>query len=195
MYAASADAAENVLRPLRGFGPPIADLIQPMHYTAAQKMVDAAAPAGNRYSWKSNFLNTLDPGLGKILTQGADAKPSPLSMILLFEINGAIHRVSKDKMAFDHRDPNFEMSIIAEWMDPADDAKNIEWARHLWTDAQPFVSSAVYANHMTADETNERLRAAYGSAKFERLSELKAKYDPDNLFCQNHNIPPKVAQP
>lgn len=195
VYAGPLEEAERVLRPLRSFGPPIADLIQPMPYTAAQKMVDAAAPAGNRYYWKSNFLDTLDSGLGRILTQGANAKPSPLSMILLFEIKGAVHRVPKDSMAFDHRDPNFEMSIIAEWTDPAADAENIQWAHNLWTDAQPFVTSAVYGNHMTADETDERVRAAYGSSKFERLSELKAKYDPTNLFCQNHNIPPKAALP
>jgi FAD/FMN-containing dehydrogenase len=195
VYAGPPDEAEKVLRPLRSFGPPLADLIQPMPYTAAQKLVDAAAPAGNRYYWKSNFVDTLDSDLGRILTQGANAKPSPLSMILLFEIKGAIHRVPKEKMAFDHRDPNFEMSIIAEWTDPANDAENIQWARSLWTDAQPFVSSAVYANHMTSDETDERVRAAYGSLKFERLSELKAKYDPTNLFCQNHNIPPKATLP
>ena len=190
VYAGPPDEAEVVLRPLRSFGPPIVDLIQPMPYSAAQKMVDTAAPAGNRYYWKSNFLATLDPGLGRILTEGANAQPSPLSMILLFEMKGAIHRVSKDSMAFDHRDQNFEMSIIAEWTDPAHDQENIQWARHLWTEAQPFVSSAVYANHMTADEPDDRVRAAYGPAKFERLSDLKTKYDPANLFCQNHNIPP-----
>ncbi len=191
VYAGPPADAEPVLRPLRSFGPPIADLIQPMPYTTAQKMVDAAAPAGNRYYWKSNFLNTLDPGLGTVLVRGANIQPSPLSMILLFEMKGAMRRVPKDKMAFDHREPNFEMSIIAEWTDPADDANNIEWAKELWTGAQPFVSPAVYANHMTADEADDRVIAAYGASKFSRLSALKARFDPGNLFCQNHNIPPK----
>ena len=92
-------------------------------------------------------------------------------------------------MAFDHRDENFEMSIIAEWTDPAEDEANIRWARDVWTAAQPYVSQSVYANHMTADEPIERIRAAYGS-KFERLAKLKSKYDPTNLFRMNHNIPP-----
>ena len=85
------------------------------------------------------------------------------------------------------------MSIIAQWQKPEHDALNIQWARNLWTAAQPYVSSAVYANHMTADETPERVRSAYGAAKFDRLSRLKAKYDPDNVFCRNHNIPPAQA--
>lgn len=117
---------------------------------------------------------------------------SPLSLILLFEIKGAIRRVPKDSMAFDHRDPRFEMSIIANWTDPAADSANIGWARDLWTAAQPYVSRAVYANHMPQDESVERVRAAYGDAKFARLAALKAKYDPTNLFCSNHNIPPLV---
>ncbi len=191
VYAGPSNDAEPVLRPLRSFGPPIADLIQPMPYTAAQKLVDAAAPKGNRYYWKSNFLNSLESGLARVLIQGANAQPSPLSMILLFEMKGAMRRVPKEKMAFDHRDPSFEMSIIAEWTDPADDTTNIEWARDLWTRAQPFVSPAVYANHMTEDEPDDRVVAAYGSAKFSQLSDLKARFDPANLFCQNHNIPPK----
>ena len=77
--------------------------------------------------------------------------PSPQSMILLFELKGAIQRVPKAAMAFDHRDSNFEMSIIAHWTRPADDAANVRWARDVWTSAQPFVTSAVYTNHMTAD--------------------------------------------
>ena len=190
VYAGPSEEGERVLRPLREFGPPLADLIQSMPYTASQKMVDAAAPAGKRYYWKSNFVDRLDDGLGRVLTEGADAQPSPLSMILLFEMKGAIHRVSKDAMAFDHRDANFEMSIIAEWEDPAADEANVHWARALWDRAQPYVSSAVYANHMTADEPEERVRAAYGASKYARLAELKAKYDPTNLFCQNHNIIP-----
>jgi FAD/FMN-containing dehydrogenase len=92
---------------------------------------------------------------------------------------------------FDHRDENFEMSIIAHWTDPGQDTENIGWARSLWTAAQPFVSSAVYANHLSADEGQGRVQAAYGSEKFAKLAKLKAKYDPANFFSQNHNIAPQ----
>ncbi len=116
--------------------------------------------------------------------------PSPQSMILLFEVKGEIRRTPKDAMAFDHRDPNFELSIVAHWTDPAGDEANIRWARNVWNAAQPYVSTAVYANHMTAEEGPQRVRAAYGAAKYDKLANLKAKYDPTNLFKLNHNIVP-----
>ena len=108
----------------------------------------------------------------------------------MFEIKGEIRRVHKDAMAFDHRDVNFELSIVARWQDPAADEANIRWARDVWTAAQPYVSSAVYANHMTGEESSERVRAAYGGAKYDKLAALKARFDPANLFKLNHNILP-----
>jgi FAD/FMN-containing dehydrogenase len=190
VYAGPIKEGEQLLAPLRAFGPPIADLVQEMPYTSVQTLVDAAVPAGSRYYWKSNFVDVLSSDLGKVLRDGANAAPSPLSMVLLFEIKGAIKRVPRDAMAFDHRDHNFEMSIIAQWKSAENDTMNIQWARNVWTAALPYVSSAVYANHMTADESPERIRSAYGAAKFDRLARLKARYDPTNLFCNNHNIPP-----
>jgi hypothetical protein len=153
-------------------------------------MLDNAVPIGDRYYWKSNFVAELAPGLADVLTKGATAMPSPQSMILLFEMKGEIHRARTDAMAFDHRDANFELSIIAHWTHPGGDAANTQWAREVWIGAQPFVSAAVYANHLTADETPNRVRAAYGADKYDKLVTLKAKYDPDNFFRLNHNIAP-----
>jgi hypothetical protein len=193
VFAGPVAEGERLLEPLRKFGPPLADLIRPMAYTEAQKMVDDAVPSGNRYYWKSNFVDTLGNELAELLREGADAMPSPLSIILLFEMKGAIRRVAKEAMAFDHRDPKFEMSIIAQWTDSTADAANISWARELWAAAQPFVSTAVYANHMTFDESVDRVRAAYGASKYGRLVDLKTKYDPLNVFRQNHNIAPRTG--
>ncbi len=192
VYAGDPAAGEAVLKPLRNFGSPVADLIRPMPYTEAQSMVDGAVPAGDRYYWKSNFVPSLEPGLAAVLREGADAMPAPGSMILVFEIKGEIQRVPKDAMAFDHRDVNFEMSIISHWTDPQADGTNSRWAREVWTAAQPYVSAAVYSNHMGADEPADRVRAAYGAGKFEKLAALKARYDPDNFFRSNHNIPPRL---
>jgi FAD/FMN-containing dehydrogenase len=111
-------------------------------------------------------------------------------MILVFEIKGAIQRVSKDAMAFEHRDRNFEMSIIGNWTEAAGDAANIQWARDVWTAAQPFVSSAVYANHMAGDEAPDRIQKAYGPEKYAKLAALKRTYDPGNFFRMNQNISP-----
>jgi FAD/FMN-containing dehydrogenase len=162
-----------------------------MRYTEAQSMVDASAPVGDRYYWKSNFVADLKPELAHLLEEGANLMPSPQSMILLFEIKGQIQRVPKEAMAFDHRDANFEMSIITHWTDPAQDTANIEWARNVWSSAQPWVMPAVYSNHMTGDESEDRLCAAYGPEKYAKLTALKSQYDPDNFFRSNHNIRPQ----
>jgi FAD/FMN-containing dehydrogenase len=191
VYAGVLGDGERALAPLRKFGPPVADMIQPVPYTAVQSMLDNAVPTGDRYYWKSNFVKDFSPALGKVLSDDTSAMPSPYSMILLFEIKGEIRRVPKDAMAFDHRDANFEMSIIARWKDPAADEVNIRWARDAWTAAQPYVTSAVYANHMTAEEGPERIRAAYGGTKCDKLATLKTKFDPGNLFRLNHNILPR----
>jgi FAD/FMN-containing dehydrogenase len=190
VFAGDPTVGEQVLEPLRRFGPPAADLLGPTSYAEVQQLFDAAVPIGDRYYWKSNFANDLAPGLIDALTQGANAMPSPQSMIVLFELKGAIQRVPKTDMAFEHRDANFEMSIIAHWTSPADDAANVRWAREVWTSAQPFVTPAVYANHMTGDETEDRIVAAYGPEKLSRLRALKAEYDPGNVFCSNQNIAP-----
>jgi FAD/FMN-containing dehydrogenase len=191
VFAGDPRVGESVLAPLKQFGPPLADLVRPTSYLEAQQMFDAALPIGDRYYWKSNFTNDLSAGLADVLTRGANAMASPMSMILLFELKGAIQRVPKPAMAFDHRDADFEMSIIGHWTDPGHDLANVQWARDVWRAAQPFVSSAVYANHMTEDETAERIRAAYGGGeKLARLRLLKAQYDPENLFCSNQNITP-----
>jgi FAD/FMN-containing dehydrogenase len=191
VYAGAVADGERVLQPLRQFGPPVADLIHPMDYTDAQRMLDEGLPVGDRYYWKSNFLADVEPGFAEVLEAGADAAPSPQCVVLAFEIKGEFQRVPKNAMAFDHRDANFEMSIIAHWTNPAEDAACIQWARDVWTAAQPWVMPAVYTNHMTADESADRVRAAYGPEKYQKLAALKAKYDPDNFFRLNHNILPQ----
>jgi FAD/FMN-containing dehydrogenase len=193
VYAGAPREGERLLGPLRKFGAPVADLIRPMPYTEVQSMLDTAVPVGDRYYWKSNFVNELTHGLVNALRDGATAMPSPQSIILLFEMKGEIRRGRKDAMAFDHRDPSFELSIIAHWTDPDADSANIRWARDVWSAAQPFVSPAVYANHMTAEESSDRVQAAYGVEKYKKLAMLKAKYDPNNFFRLNHNIAPEGA--
>jgi len=190
MFFGSLAKSEAVLRPLRSFGPPLADSIQEMAYTQAQQLADGLVPPGNRYYWKSNFADTISDGLVEILQARALLAPSPHSMILLFELKGEIQRQPRDMMAFDHRDDNFELSIIANWTDQTRDDENIEWARQTWLAIQPFVKAAAYVNHLTGDETYDRIRAAYGPGKHERLRQVKRKFDPTNFFRMNHNIEP-----
>lgn len=193
VYAGTVAEGERVLEPLRKFGPPVADLIQAVPYTAAQSMLDNAVPIGDRYYWKSNFVPELAPGLASVLKDGAEAMPSPYSMIMMFEMKGAIQRTPKEAMAFDHREGGFELSIISRWSDAAQDDANVRWAREVWSAAQSFVSPAVYSNHLSADESPSRVRAAYGMQKYKKLAALKAKYDPDNFFRLNQNIAPEAS--
>jgi FAD/FMN-containing dehydrogenase len=190
VFFGPAAESEPTLAPLRKFGPPLADLIAEMPYTQAQQLADQLLPVGNRYYWKSNFVDTISDGLIDVLQKWALLSPSPGSMILLFELKGEIQRHDRDGAAFDHRNDNFELSIIANWTSPAEDAANIAWARDAWSAVQPFVKKGGYVNHMTADEPADRIRAAYGPAKYDRLIQVKRKFDPTNVFRMNQNIAP-----
>ena len=194
VYAGAPSVGERVLEPLRKFGPPFADLIRPMSYLEAQKMADELLPIGNRYYWKSSFASELSDGLADVVAKGAKNTPSRRSMILLFQISGQIRRVPREAMAFDQRDNSFELSVIANWTDRSQDNENIQWARTVWQEAQPFVLPSGYINHMTTDEPQERVLAAYGADKYRRLAEIKRLYDPDNFFCVNHNIHPALTK-
>jgi FAD/FMN-containing dehydrogenase len=182
--------SEGTLKPLREFSPPLADLISEMSYTQAQQLADQLVPVGNRYYWKSNFVDTISDDLIEVLHRRALASPSPYSMILLFELKGEIKRRPPGEAAFDHRDDNFELSIIANWTDPSADAVNIDWARETWLAVQPLVKQSVYVNHLAGDEPSDRVRAAYGPLKYQRLQELKRRFDPENFFRMNQNIQP-----
>ena len=117
--------------------------------------------------------------------------PSPVSSILFFPIRGAASRVAADATAFPHR-AGYHMGIYSLWHDPAQNAPNIAWVRSLWTAVQPFIAGGVYVNELGEDDGTDRVMLAYGG-NFDRLARVKARYDPDNLFCLNANILPVGA--
>jgi FAD/FMN-containing dehydrogenase len=190
-YVGPLAEGEAALRPLRAFGSPVADLVGPMPYQALQSMFDASFPVGRRSYWKSGFLRGWDDGAIETLVEHFARVPSPYSGVLAEHRGGAAGRVAPDETAFPHRGLLYNLVITAEWDDPADDQINIRWARELWAALQPFAHDAVYLNYVAdeGDEREARVRAAYG-ANYDRLVELKRKYDPTNLFRVNHNIRP-----
>ena len=190
VFIGTLSESESTLRPLRNFGSPLADLIEEMPYTQAQQLADPLVPPGNRYYWKSNFLDEISDGLVETLCERTLLSPSPHSIVGLFELKGEIQKRDCQDAAFDHRKDNFELSIIANWTDPAADTANMEWTRTTWAAVQPFVKTGVYVNHMAGDEPAERIRAAYGPGKFEQLRQIKRKFDPTNFFRLNQNIAP-----
>jgi FAD/FMN-containing dehydrogenase len=186
------DVGEKVLRPLREFGPPAADIFQRMPYSAAQVMADFLWPAGCLNYWKSSFLHELsDAAIDTIVAHYAQA-PSPRTIIVLeHNGDGAMSRIAEDVTAFGHRRWPYNLLVTSVWTNSAETEANVAWTRRFWDAMKPFLADAVYVNYL-GDEGEERVRAAYG-AKYERLVALKNTYDPTNLFHMNQNIRPSRA--
>ena len=184
------EEGEALFQPLRSFGPPVADMVQPMPYTSAQQMLDALNPPGNRVYWKSAILRGIDDDVLEAIIAGAATCPSPLSVALIEFYGGATNRVGVQDTAYPLRDATYALNAISAWTDPAQDQANIAWSQGLWEAMQPFSPGSVYVNFLgIGDEGADRVKAAYGP-NYARLAQIKATYDQQNLFRLNHNIPP-----
>ena len=190
-YNGPMKAGEEVMQPLRAFGPPLADHVGPMSYLQVQTMLDAMMPAGLRNYWKTNFLKDLsDEAIDTLVTYFATV-PSALTAAVIEQFGGAVGRIGEDETAFSPRDQRFNLAIASRWTDPAESEKHRQWTRDLWDVMQPFATEAVYVNYLPEDE-GDRVKALYGAAKYERLVRLKNTYDPANFFQLNANIKPTV---
>lgn len=190
VYAGAVEEGEKVLRPLREYGVPLADKFEPMPYNAAQRMADFLWPAGLHGYWKSSYLKTLSDGAIDVIVDFFSRVPSQRTVIVL-EHNGdsAWDRVPDTATAFGHRAWPYNIVVTSAWSDPKDTERNIAWTRQLFDALRPFVAPGAYVNYLGGDEGADGLKAAYG-AKLERLSALKGKFDPKNLFRMNQNIAP-----
>ena len=192
-YNGPIEAGEEVLRPLREFGPPLADHITTMSYVELQTMVDAMALPGRQNYEKAHFLASISDGAIGTLISHFEQVTSPLSFVMLQQTGGEMRRGAGDKAAYSHRDANYNFVIFATWLDPGESEVHIQWARSLWEEMQPFTTGGVYVNDIgrEVEEGSDLMRAAYG-ANYQRLVALKNKYDPHNLFRHNQNIKPRV---
>jgi len=190
VYAGPVEEGEKVLRPLREYGPPLADMFQAMPYNAAQRMADFLWPPGLHSYWKSSYLTELNDAAIDILVDFFARVPSPRTVIVL-EHNGdsAWDRVPDSATAFGHRAWPYNFVVTSAWSDPKDAERNIAWTRELFDAMRPFAAQGAYVNYLGGDEGTDGLKAAYG-AKLARLAALKAKFDPTNLFRMNQNITP-----
>ncbi len=188
-YNGPVEEGERALKPVREFGPPIADQMSAMPYTALQSMLDEAFPGGLHVYWRSHFLKDLNAGAIDVLVDRFSEVASPLSALVIEHFGGAVARIPRDATAFDHRDAEYNIAIIGRWPEPAMAEANIAWTRQVWSALEPH-SRGVYVNYLGVDESADRVRAAYSTEKFARLSSLKRTYDPDNLFRFNQNIKP-----
>ena len=192
-YNGPVEEGERVLMPLREFGPPMADMIGPMSYTQVQAMLDAPYPPGLQDYWKSNFMTELTDDAIDTLVAYCASRPTPMCHVLIEGIlGGAVSRIGQEDTAFNHRDVVYSFLSLGVCADPAESGKCVQWAREVWDAMRPFTTEDVYVNYLgnEADEGTDRVNAAYGPEKYQRLVALKNKYDPTNLFRLNQNIKP-----
>jgi len=188
LYAGDPKQGEPLIAPLRTFGTPLGEHVGVQPYTAWQRAFDPLLTAGARNYWKSHNLSTLKDGLLDAVIASIRKLPSPQCEIFFGALGGATTRPAPDSAAYPHRDATFVMNVHGRWEDPADDTRGIGWARDFFDASAPFASGGVYVNFLTADE-GDRVRAAYGP-NYDRLTQVKRTYDPDNLFRMNQNIKP-----
>ncbi len=187
-YSGPIADGERLLRPLREAGP-LADQMGPMPYTALQSIVENFNPPGMRNYWKSDYLAELSDAAIDLLVEYYPSVPAPLTHVAIEHLGGAVSRVGEDEMAVSHRAAPYNVINVGMWGDPVQDEQVIGWVRHLWEQLQPFSFGGVYVNYLS-NEGEDRVRAAYSPAKYERLVALKNTYDPTNLFRLNQNIKP-----
>jgi FAD/FMN-containing dehydrogenase len=193
-YAGSAEDGIDVVRPLKQFGKPIVDLLEPRPYLALQSMFDAAAPHGWHYYWRSVELPPLTGEAIDTLVEHASALTSPKSYCIVFQLGGALNRVGAEETAYSQRDAAHNVNINAIWTeDDPEPERHVAWARGFFDAMQSHASGRVYLNFL-GDEGEDRVRAAYGERNYERLARLKRAYDPTNVFRLNQNIRPVGGQ-
>ena len=179
---------ERALAPLRTLGRPIADVIGPHPFVGWQQAFDPLLTAGARNYWKSHDFRELSDGLFAQLVEFAGRLPTAECEIFIANVGGAMARVPVEATAFAGRDANFVMNVHTRWQEARDDARCIGWAREFYNATRPYASSTAYVNFLP-DEDGERLSSTYGG-NYAKLREIKAKYDPENVFRVNQNIKP-----
>lgn len=187
-YVGDPDEGQKLIEPLRGFGTPHGEHVGVQPYCAWQQAFDPLLAFGARNYWKSHNFSQLNDEAIAIILDYAAKLPSAQCEIFIGTIGGQTGRVAPGAMAYSSRDANYVMNVHGRWESAADDARVIAWAREFFAKAQPFASGGAYINFLTQDET-DRIAFAYGDT-YNRLVELKQKYDPTNFFRMNQNIRP-----
>ena len=188
-YSGDPDRGDEIVAPIKAFGSSIGDVLVRRPYAQLQSMLDATQPKGRRYYWKSEYLSGIDPTLCDKVLEHAAQIPSPHSAVILFQLDGALNRHPDDHSAVGNRNARYVFNIAGSWEQAEDDQLNIAWAREAWNDMKGFSTGGTYINFLTEDEGPERIEAALGKG-LERLAQIKAGWDPENMFRTNRNIQP-----
>ncbi|WP_303310061.1 FAD-binding oxidoreductase [Hymenobacter sp. BT730] len=187
-YTGAPSGAEEAFRPARAFKKPALDLVGPLPMPALQSMFDGLYPPGLHWYWKADFVNELPEEAITEHMRFGNLLPTMHSSMHLYPINGAAARIGQKDTAWNYRNATWSMVIVGVDPDPANDEKITAWARAYFDALHPYSAGGAYVNFMM-EEGADRIRATYG-ANYARLSSIKAKYDPQNLFRVNQNIQP-----
>lgn len=190
LYAGDVEEGRTVLEPLTSFGPPAANLVQPMPYVAVQQLLDPPNQKGMSNYWSGDFLAEFPDEAIETLVAHAQPPVSPLTQVIVVAGGGAIADVPDDATAFGNRTSPFNLHYLSMWPpDGAQDQVNIDFTRALAASMKPWTTGQVYLNFI-GDEGLTRVETAYGPTKYTRLRKIKKVWDPENVFRHNQNIPP-----
>jgi FAD/FMN-containing dehydrogenase len=179
----------ELLRPIREFGSPFADLVGPMPYVEVQKLLDPGNPPGNLNYWKAEAVQELSDELIDLIVSHAEGIGSPFSVCFFQPLGGALARIPADATAINPVPGDWVLHAIAVWQTEAESERELAWARQWGKLTEPYTLAGAPLT-FSADTGDERVRATFGEEKYARLVALKDKYDPENLFRLNQNIKP-----
>jgi FAD/FMN-containing dehydrogenase len=188
-HAGPAEQAQKDLAPLREFGQPLMVELGPMPYAVMNTLLDDGFPRGALNYWKSSFVESLDDELIDLAIERFETTPSPLNAMLFEHFHGAVTRVGVSDTAVPHREVGYNLVMPSVWLDAADTEANIAWTRATFDLFSPYFAERRWLNYFSDDDGADAVRAAYGP-NYDRLVELKRRYDPENAFHLNHNIDP-----
>jgi FAD/FMN-containing dehydrogenase len=188
-HTGSVGAGLEFVRPFKEISAPVGDVVQTRPYVSQQSILDATQPKGRRYYWKSDYLPEVSADITATVVDGAANIPSEHSAILLFPLDGALAERSPKHSAVGNRDSRFVFNVASAWENAAHDDANIEWTRSVWQKLRRFSTGGTYVNFLTEEEVGERLKEAWGD-NYDRLSEIKRIWDPENRLRVNKNIEP-----
>ena len=188
-HSGSAEAGAAACSQFQLAEPPVANMTGAKRYTEIQTMLDLTAPAGRHYYFKCPFLRELTDDAIRTIVDYAQNMPTEHTQVILEHMHGVASKVPASETAFGLRRDHYSINIVPAWEDPGEAQKCIDWARGLATLLEPFGASDSYVNYL-GDEGASAVRASYGPS-YGRLVELKSKFDPENFFCFNQNIPPE----
>src|SRR5262245_12235189 len=195
-YAGTVDDGERAVRALRRFGTPLVDLLAPTAYAAFQGGLDDVLAHGKHYYWKAASLPTLTEDAISVIAGHARAARSPMSYAAIFHMGGAVAGAPHGATAYAGRDVAHNIVVDAVWLpDEAGEHARTEtaWARGFLEALRPHSEGNVYVNFLDTDDDASRVREAYGDQSYQRLADVKARYDPDNAFHHNKNVEPSTS--